>query len=120
MKLLIDMNLSPRWVDFFAVAHVEAIHWSVTGDADAADSEIMAYAAKGGFVVFTHDLDFGAILAATHAGKPSVVQIRGGDVIPDTAAAPVISALQKLSSDIEKGALVTIDSRKTRLRLLPL
>jgi predicted nuclease of predicted toxin-antitoxin system len=24
MKLLIDMNLSPRWVEFFAASHIEA------------------------------------------------------------------------------------------------
>jgi predicted nuclease of predicted toxin-antitoxin system len=58
--------------------------------------------------------------ALTHTGKPSVIQIRAGDVIPEAAAAPVISALQKLISDIEKGALVTIDTHKTRLNLLPL
>ena len=120
MKLIIDMNLSPRWVDFFAASGIEAVHWSAIGAADAADSEIMAYAASGGFAVFTHDLDFGAILALTHAGKPSVIQIRGGDVIPDAVAAPVISALRKLISDIETGALVTIDTHKTRLNVLPL
>lgn len=120
MKLIVDMNLSPRWVNFFAAANIEAVHWSAIGAASAADSEIMAYAASGGFTIFTHDLDFGAILAVTHAGKPSVVQIRGGDVIPDAVAAPVISALRTLSGDIEKGALITIDPHKTRLHLLPL
>jgi predicted nuclease of predicted toxin-antitoxin system len=70
--------------------------------------------------VFTHDLDFGAILAVTFADKPSVVQIRMDDVIPDRTASLVIRALQKLSAEIESGALVTIDLNKVRLRLLPL
>jgi predicted nuclease of predicted toxin-antitoxin system len=65
-------------------------------------------------------LDFGALLAFNHAGKPSVIQIRIGDVFPDNTATLVISALQKLSADIETGALVTIDLNKTRLHLLPL
>jgi len=43
----------------------------------------MAYARTHDFVVLTHDLDFGAILAATHGDKPSVVQIRAEDVSPD-------------------------------------
>jgi hypothetical protein len=28
MKLLIDMNFSPLWEDFFAASHIEAVHWS--------------------------------------------------------------------------------------------
>ena len=36
----------------------------------------MAFAGANGCVVLTHDLDFGAILAATQGRKPSVVQIR--------------------------------------------
>jgi len=120
MKLLIDMNLSPRWTAFLAASHIEAIHWSVIGKADAPDVEIMEYAKTNGYAVFTNDLDFGAILAVTHADKPSVIQIRMGDVIPDSTAAPIISALLYLAADIENGALVTIDPRKVRVTMLPL
>jgi predicted nuclease of predicted toxin-antitoxin system len=34
------------------------------------------------FVVLTHDLDFGSVLAATKGAKPSVVQIRSERVNP--------------------------------------
>lgn len=27
MRFLVDMNLSPRWVDFLAAAGCEAVHW---------------------------------------------------------------------------------------------
>lgn len=43
----------------------------MAGRVDAPDSEIMAFAAAGEFVVLTHDLDFGAILAVTHGEKPA-------------------------------------------------
>ena len=120
MKLLIDMNMSPRWVEVFAQNHIEAVHWSAIGAADAPDSKIMDYAQSNNYTVFTHDLDFGAILASTRAGKPSVVQIRADDVFPDSAAAFVVSALRLAAADIETGALVTIDTHKTRVHLLPL
>jgi predicted nuclease of predicted toxin-antitoxin system len=120
MKLLIDMNLSPRWTTFFAASHIEAIHWSVIGKTDSPDIEIMKYAKTNDYAVFTNDLDFGAILAATHADKPSVIQIRMGDVIPDSTADPIISAILYLANDIEKGAIVTIDPRKARVTMLPL
>jgi hypothetical protein len=46
MKLLIAMNLSPRWVDIFAVNHIDAAHWSAIGTANAPDIEIMNYAQR--------------------------------------------------------------------------
>lgn len=97
MKLLIDMNLSPRWVSLLAGADIEATHWSTLGANNAPDSEIMAYAKAKDCVVLTHDLDFGAILAATHGEKPSVVQIRAGDVSPDAIGKQVIAALRQIA-----------------------
>jgi predicted nuclease of predicted toxin-antitoxin system len=76
MKLLVDMNLSPRWTELLHDAGWEAVHWSAVGKFNAPDSEVMAYAAQHDYVVLTLDLDFSAILPATHGEKPSVVQIR--------------------------------------------
>ncbi|MCW8165986.1 DUF5615 family PIN-like protein [Verminephrobacter aporrectodeae] len=120
MKLLVDMNLSPRWVDVLTDAGAEAAHWSTLGAYDAPDSEIMAYASATHCVVLTHDLDFGAILAATHGEKPSVVQIRAEDVSPDAIGKQVVMALRQMASELEEGALLTVDPKRTRLRLLPL
>lgn len=120
MKLLIDMNLSPRWVSLLAGAGIEAAHWSTLGAANATDAEIMAFAKAKGYVVLTHDLDFSAILAATHGNKPSVVQIRSEDVSPDVIGRPVIDALRQMAVALDEGALLSIDPNRTRLRLLPL
>jgi len=48
MKLLIDMNLSPRWVEVLGAAGVEAAHWSTLGAANASDFVIMAFARANG------------------------------------------------------------------------
>jgi predicted nuclease of predicted toxin-antitoxin system len=120
MKVLVDMNLSPRWISVLADAGIEAAHWSTLGASSAPDSEIMAYAKATDSVVLTHDLDFGAMLAATHGEKPSVVQIRAEDVSPDAIGAQVITALRQMASELEEGALLTIDPNRTRLRVLPL
>lgn len=58
MRVLVDMNLSPRWVTVLAVANVSAAHWSNIGLASASDREIMAHAREGNWVVLTRDLDF--------------------------------------------------------------
>lgn len=120
MKVLVDMNLSPRWVGLLVGASIEAVHWSTVGPADAPDSQIMAFAKANGYVVLTHDLDFSAILAATHGDKPSVAQIRSEDIDPDVIGKPVIAALQQLSAELDDGALITIEPSRTRLRVLPL
>ncbi len=75
MKILVDMNLSPDWIQMFADQNIEALHWSSVGDARASDSTILQWAKKQGYVVFTNDLDFGAILATTQANAPSVIQL---------------------------------------------
>lgn len=62
MKVLVDMSLSPLWVEFLARSGVESVHSRDIGPTTAPDAQIMDYAAANGFVVFTHDLDFGAML----------------------------------------------------------
>jgi predicted nuclease of predicted toxin-antitoxin system len=120
MKLLVDMNLSPRWVCLLTGAGIEAEHWSSLGLANAPDREIMSFAKVNGYVVLTHDLDFGAILAATHGDKPSVVQIRAENVSPEAIGGPVIDALRQMAAEVDAGALLTVDPNRTRLRVLPL
>jgi predicted nuclease of predicted toxin-antitoxin system len=120
MKLLIDMNLSPRWVKLLADADIEAVHWASIGAATARDVDIMDFARVNGYVVLTHDLDFGAILAVTHGNKPSVVQIRSEDVNPDIIGKQVLAALQQMAVDLEQGALLTVNPKRIRVRVLPL
>lgn len=120
MKVLVDMNLSPRWVGLLNGLGMQAAHWSAVGRGNAPDSEIMAYAAANDYVVLTHDLDFSAILAATRGEKPSVAQIRAEDVNPDKIGAQVVAALRQMESELKEGALLTVDPNRTRLRLLPL
>jgi len=45
VRLLVDMNLSPSWVERLARHGFEAVHWSTIGAAIAPDHEIVAWAA---------------------------------------------------------------------------
>jgi predicted nuclease of predicted toxin-antitoxin system len=119
MKLLIDMNLSPEWVPLLKDAGWEAVHWSTIGRPNAPDHEILGYARSNQYVIFTHDLDFGSILAATKADCPSVIQIRTQDVTPKYLGRLVFSALHQFEKHLEGGALVTVDEKKLRARVLP-
>lgn len=70
MKLLFEMNLSPRWFDLLTRSQIEAVHWSTVSSPHAFEEEILASAAKHDYVVLTNNLDFGAIPAVTH-GSPA-------------------------------------------------
>ena len=120
MRLLVDMNLSPEWVGFLKSAGWEAIHWSTVGNPRAEDKEIMAWARVQKHVVFTHDLDFGTLLALTRAGSPSVIQVRTQDVTPAAIGALVVNALRQFEGTLEKGALIVLDEARARARILPL
>ena len=119
-KLLVDMNLSPEWAPTLQRRGWEAVHWSNVGDPKASDREIMDWAAAHGYVVFTHDLDFGTMLALTHEAGPSVIQVRAENVLPDHLADSVIAALNQHESDLSSGALVVVDESRSRVRVLPI
>lgn len=90
------------------------------GAPNADDAAILDYAVTKDYVLLTHDLDFSAILAASHSRAPSAVQIRDSNVSPDILGKYVVAALRQVEADIAGGALLTIDGNRTRLRLLPL
>jgi predicted nuclease of predicted toxin-antitoxin system len=120
MPILIDMNLSVEWVAELARHGWSAVHWSTVGDPRAEDTEIMAWALANGHVVFTHDLDFGTALALTHAAGPSVLQVRGQNVLPEHMGPIILAVLRQHEAALVAGALVVVDERKTRVRVLPL
>lgn len=96
------------------------MHWSDVGAANASDAELMAHARAKGFVVLTHDLDFGAILAATGGDSPSVVQLRADNLGLDAMGSIVVAALGQMATELASGALVTINPSRTRLTVLPI
>ncbi len=81
---------------------------------------IVDYANEHDLVVITHDLDFSAILAVTQGKKPSVVQIRTVDLRWETIGDALVVALRQTTQELEEGALLTFDPKRTRLRILPL
>ena len=114
------MNLSPAWAETLRNAGFEATHWSVVGDIRAADSTILSWVRANDYVLLTHDLDFGAILAVERSTTPSVMQLRARDVTPEHLGSLVSEALTQYASHLERGALVSVDEWSRRARILPL
>lgn len=114
MKLLIDMNLSPGWCGVFKQQGWQAVHWSTEGDPCAPDQVIMDWARENGCVVFTHDLDFGTLLATTRAQGPSVIQVRAQDIMPRSLGDRLVKILRQYESLLEGGALITVDEIRSQ------
>lgn len=80
----------------------------------------MEHAKQGNFIVFTHDLDFGAMLFQTNAKSPSVIQLRCEETRTQFLAEIVTQAIEENKKPLKGGALLTFDPKQKRLRILPL
>ncbi|MEQ1891951.1 MAG: DUF5615 family PIN-like protein [Planctomycetota bacterium] len=120
MKVLVDVNLSPAWVAFLGEAGIDAQHWGAVGDMRAPDHEVMEWAMKNDHVVFTHDLDFSALLASSGNPGPSVIQFRTHDVMPEALGPLVVSLLRQHEAALEKGSILSVDLLGGRIRALPI
>jgi len=121
MDLLVDMNLTPRWVPCLVAAGHTAQHWSSIGQPTASDHEIMAYARDHKLIVLTNDLDYPQILAHTHDSAPSVILVRGEPLVPEARGPALLKALEICKDDLSQGAIVSLDlSDRPRARVLPL
>lgn len=120
MKLLIDMNLSPAWVQVFQARGISAVHWSAIGKHDESDAVIFQWAIENDHVIFTHDLDFGMILAASDARKPSIIQVRYPNINPEKVGEWLADLILRHQEQLSQGALIAIEPGQHRIRLLPL
>jgi predicted nuclease of predicted toxin-antitoxin system len=120
MRILIDMNLSPDWVQVLQKHGHVCVHWSGVGSPQAPDGTVMEFADRNGYVLLTHDLDFGAILAATGASGPSVIQIRTQDIFPSAMEPLLVSVLQRFEQELTEGALIVVEEARSRVRILRL
>jgi predicted nuclease of predicted toxin-antitoxin system len=121
MRLLIDMNLTPRWVPFLMSAGHECAHWSDLGPGNTTDGAICEFARTHGFVLITNDLDFPQILAHTTESKPSIILLRGEPLVPEARGSTLLNAIEQSGAELESGAVLTVDwSDRVRARLLPL
>ena len=118
--MLIDMNLSPRWREVLQASGIESQHWSAVGPATATDRAILDHARRGGWVVLTQDLDFGALLAVGGLSTPSVIQFRAQAVLPDDVGPQLLAALEAAEPHLRSGALVTVDPVGHRVSVLPI
>ena len=120
MSLLLDMNLSPSWSEFFTAKGYPTNHWATLGKANAPDADILSYAKEQGLVILTFDLDFTDLLAASGANTPSVIILRTRTLKAEKLQARLLEVLSQCREDLESGAVVIVEDAKARVRTLPI
>jgi predicted nuclease of predicted toxin-antitoxin system len=120
MKLVVGMCLPPGLVDALVRSGHQAVHWSVVGDATAADAAILEWAREQGHVVVTHDLDFGDLLFSSRGSSPSVIIIRERDTSTEVLSGPLLRVLGQFEQELHQGALIAMSGYMARVRPLPL
>lgn len=69
--------------------------------------------------MLTNDLDFGALLHATHGVGPSVSQFRGSDLRVRAILGRLIHVLDDFKDSLTRGALITVVGSRVRVVELP-
>ncbi len=120
MKFLLDQNQSHRIKEFLVAAGHDVVHVRDVGLSGASDPELMAYAVDRDLVVVSGDTDFGDLLAAWNAAKPSVVLFRRQEGRrAHEIAALLLANLEAVEGDLARGAVVVLDQDRVRVRVLP-
>lgn len=121
MRFLVDASMSPVVSQELRRAGHDAVHVGEVLRLDASDSDILEHAARGGRVIVAADTDFGELLAASEAAKPSVVLFhRQTGRRPREQAALLLANLASVETDLQGGAVVVVEERRVRVRPLPI
>jgi predicted nuclease of predicted toxin-antitoxin system len=120
MKFLVDMGISPKSVFYLRQLQHEAVHLHELGLDRLSDVDILMKAYRESFVILTHDLDFGDLLAASALELPSVVIFRLQNMSSSNVNLHLDKILAKHILDLESGAILSVSEKDVRVRRLPL
>lgn len=120
MRFIVDNALSPRVAEGLNEAGHDAIHVRSVGLASATDNEILSYAKMDRRVIVSADTDFGTLLALNNATIPSFILFRRSDKRPLSILKLLLSTIDSIQDDLDKGAVVVIEDNRLRIRILPI
>lgn len=120
MRLLLDNPVSPQLKPALAGAGHDVDHVRDRGLAAAEDRAVLDLARLEDRVIVTQDMDFGTLLAADGANKPSVVLLRFSDSRPANHISNLMTILPTVESELLQGAIVVVTDQGVRIRPLPI
>ena len=99
----------------------DAMHVRRYGIHKADDEVIFDRASQEERVLVSADTQFGAILAARHDAKPSVILIkRSSERRPQKQAELLLANRSVIAGLVDRGSIIVFDDRRLRSRTLPI
>lgn len=120
MKFIADMGISQTTVIWLNEQGFDAIHVRDSKMHRASDTEIVRKAKEEKRIVLTCDLDFGDIVSASGEKCPSVIILRLENETPSNVNSRLKQVLKESSEDLKKGAIISVEETRYRVRPLPL
>ena len=120
MRLIADVHISPRTVNFLNTLGHDVISSDSVLPVDAPDEEIVELAARQGRAVLTQDLGFSAIVASSRSAIPSLVSLRLSRPLVDVVNQRLEQVLPTLEDDVAVGVIASVEDERVRIRLLPI
>ena len=120
MRIIADVHISPRTIDFLNTLGHDVIATDSVLSADAPDEDIVELAASQGRAILTQDLGFSAIIVSSGSTMPSLVSLRLSQPLVDNVNQRLEQVLPILEEDVAVGVMATVEDERVRTRLLPL
>lgn len=120
MRLLADIHISPRTVEFLHSLGHDVVRVNAIMPASAPDEEIVARAIQENRAILTQDLDFSAIIALSGKTVPSLISLRLSSSRIEHVNAVLQRVLTQVEQDVLDGAIITVEDERIRLRNLPI
>jgi len=120
MRFLADMPISPRTVSYLRDMGYEVVRADELGMERARDEQLLQHAAQQDMVIITMDLDFGGLLLLSGKAKPSVITFRLRNPEVERINDILRDMLPRLTEELGRGAIVTIEEERVRVRRLPI
>jgi predicted nuclease of predicted toxin-antitoxin system len=120
MRFLADMGISHRTVSYLRGAGHEAVHLHEEGLDELPDSAILAKARQEGYILLTHDLDFGELLAASGNDAPTVITFRLTDMRPENVNRYLDVIIAQHADLLVVGVIISVTKSRIRVRRLPI
>ena len=121
MKFRIDNALSPVFAKKLGEYGHDVIHVRDINMHKCSDEEIFEFSKKEDRIIVSADTDFGTILALRNEAFPSVIIFRRTrDRKPLEQVTLLMSNLEQIGADLQRGSVVIIEDSRIRVRPLPI